>query len=160
MASQQEGASSYNIERRSRRREGVSGLLPQVASWLPRVCECSLKGGLEVIQLERLLERRPIAVAIRDAGWAIASRKDEWHTAGSECIGQRCYWFAVKIDVENGDVEIRLFGDLHRLVQACRRGGNRVAEFGQHVLEQHADHEFVFDDEDPPWLPGDLRFGC
>src|SRR5262249_34378111 len=35
------------------------------------------------------------------------------------------------------------------LIEAPSLGGGGVTELAQHVLEQHADHQLVFDDEDP-----------
>ena len=37
---------------------------------------------------------------------------------------------------------------LQGLVDAGGLGGDDVAELAQHVLEQHADHQLVLDDED------------
>jgi hypothetical protein len=44
--------------------------------------------------------------------------------------------------------KFRLLGQRHRLVDCAGLGRDRVAEVRQHAVEQHADHQFVFDDED------------
>ena len=36
-----------------------------------------------------------------------------------------------------------------RLFDPRRLGGDGVAEFVHHVLEQHADHQFILDDQNP-----------
>ncbi len=54
---------------------------------------------------------------------------------------------AVDIDVENGDVELAVGGDFGGLSDVADSGGDLVTEIGQHILEQHADEIFVFDNE-------------
>src|SRR6185436_9812872 len=69
--------------------------------------------------------------------------------ARGERFGHRAGGLAAEIDVEDGHVELgRLqrrqpLGNLGRL---CR---DREAEIQEHILDQHADHDVVLDDEDP-----------
>src|SRR5260221_8306487 len=59
------------------------------------------------------------------------------------------------------EIEVRGLRGLQGLLDAPGFRGDGVAEFGQHVLEQHADHQLVLDDEHPlrRWRLS-LREGC
>src|SRR5262245_36668567 len=118
----------------------------------------ALQHLLKPIHLERLLQRRP--VAIRLSQLAIARRKDERRATGNEGIGNRRDGLAVEIGVEDRKVEVGVLRRFQRLVDARGFGGDGVAKFAEHVLKQHADHHLVFDDEDPLGLRRGLRFGC
>src|SRR5256886_7016213 len=118
----------------------------------------ALQHLLKPIHLERLLQRWPVAIGVSQL--AIARRKDERRAAGNEGIGNRRDRLAVEIGVEDRKVEVALLRRFQRLVDARGFGGDGVAEFAEHVLEQHADHHLVFDDEDPLGLRRGLRFGC
>src|SRR6185503_7064985 len=48
----------------------------------------------------------------------------------------------------NGDVELGLLRQRHRFVDPSGFAGKSVTEVIQHVLQQHADHQFVLDHED------------
>ena len=113
-----------------------------------------LQHPLEPVDLERLLQRRPVAIGLGQAALAIAGGKDERHAAGDESVGHRQDWLAVEIDVEDGEVEVGGLRRFQGLVDAGGLGGDGVAEFAQHVLEQHADHQLVLDDEDALGLRG------
>jgi hypothetical protein len=104
---------------------------------------------LEAVHLERLFQRRPVAIAFGQAALAITRGKDERPATGHKRVRHRRDRLTLEIDVEDRDIELRGFRRLQRLVDASRLGGDRVAELAQHVLEQHADHQLVFDDEDP-----------
>jgi len=54
--------------------------------------------------------------------------------------------------------KIGLLRRFQRLFDAPGFCSDGVAEVAEHVLEQHADHQLVFDDEDPLGLRG--AFGC
>src|SRR2546430_14149890 len=118
----------------------------------------ALQHLLKPIHLERLLQRWPVAIGVSQL--AIARRKDERRAAGNEGIGNRRDRLAVEIGVEDRKVEVALLRRFQCLVDARSFGGDGVAEFAEHVLEQHADHHLVFDDEDPLGLRRGLRFGC
>src|SRR5262245_11084472 len=118
----------------------------------------ALQHLLKPIHLERLLQRRPVAIGLSQL--AIPRRKDERHAAGNEGIGNWRDGLAVEIGVEDRKVEVGVLRRFQRLVDARGFGGDGVAEFAEHVLEQHADHHLVFDDEDPLGLRRGLRFGC
>src|SRR6516162_9237466 len=64
----------------------------------------SLQHLLKPIHLERLLQRRPVAIGLSQL--AIARRKDERHAAGNEGIGNRRNGLAVEIGVEDRKVEV------------------------------------------------------
>jgi hypothetical protein len=66
---------------------------------------------------------------------------------------------AVEIGVEDRKVEVGILRRFQRLFDPRGFGGDGVAEFAKHVLEQHADHRLVFDDEDPLGLRRGA-FGC
>src|SRR5215472_19274956 len=118
----------------------------------------ALQHLLKPIHLERLRQRRPVAIGLSQL--AIPRRKDERRAAGNEGIGNRRDGLAVEIGVEDRKVEVGVLRRFQRLVDARGFGGDGVAEFAEHVLKQHADHHLVFDDEDPLGLRRGLRFGC
>jgi hypothetical protein len=118
----------------------------------------ALQHLLKPIHLERLVQRRPVAIGLSQ--FAIARRKDERRAAGNEGIGNRRDGVAVEIGVEDRKIEVGVLRRFQRLVNARGFGGDGVAEFAEHVLEHHADHHLVFDDKDPLGLRRGLRFGC
>src|SRR5215510_13527633 len=118
----------------------------------------ALQHLLKAIHLERLLQRRPVAIGLRQL--AIARGKDERRAADNEGIGNWRDRLAVEIAVKDRKVELGVLRRFQRLVDARGLGGDGVAEFVEHVLEQHANHHLVFDDEDPLGLRRGLRFGC
>jgi hypothetical protein len=73
---------------------------------------------------------------------------------GNEGFGNRQGGLAVEIGVEDRKVEVGVLRRFQRLFDARGFGGDGVAEFAEHVLQQHADHRLVFDDEDPLGLRG------
>src|SRR5262249_23805118 len=100
------------------------------------------------------------SVAIGLGQLAIARGKDERRAAGNEGIGNWRGRLAVEIGVEDRKVEVGVLRRFQRLVDTRGFGGDGVAEFAEHVLQQHGDHHLVFDDEDPLGLRRGLRFGC
>jgi hypothetical protein len=89
----------------------------------------------------------------------LARGKDERRAESNERIGNRRGGLAVEIGVEDRKIEVGILSRFQRLVDVRGLGGDDVAEFAEHVLEQHADHRLVFDDEDPLGLRRG-RFGC
>ncbi len=109
--------------------------------------------ALELLGLERLLQRRPAAIGLGQAVLAIAGDEDERQAALDQNIRHRKNLLAVEIDVENGDVEIALGGEVAGLGDGADRCADGKAEIGQHVLQQHADQIFILDHEN-------ARFRC
>ncbi len=103
--------------------------------------------GAELLGLEGLLQRRPVAVAVGQAAFAIAGDEDKGQAASGQNVGDRENLLPVEIDVENGGVEVAAGGKRARLSDGTDRRGHAIAEIGQHVLQQHADEIFVLDDE-------------
>src|SRR5215471_9070471 len=64
----------------------------------------ALQHLLKPIHLERLLQRRPVAIGLSQ--FAIARRKEERRAAGNEGIGNRRNRLAVEIGVEDRKVEV------------------------------------------------------
>src|SRR5262249_25841063 len=102
----------------------------------------------QVFQLERLLQGRASAIGLGQAALAVAGGKRERHAAFLQQVGHRIHSIAVEVDVEDGQVEVRLARQRHGLVEAAGRGGDAVTEVGQHVLQEHANHDLVFHHED------------
>src|SRR5260370_927693 len=63
------------------------------------------------------------------------------------------------IDVEDRKVEVGVLRRLQRRFDARGFGGDGVAEFAEHILEQYTDQRLVFHDEHPLDRPRG-RFGC
>ncbi len=74
-------------------------------------------------------------------------------------LGHRRNRLAVEIDVEHGDVEIGLFGERQGFLDAAGLRRDGMAEIAQHAFQQHADHQFVLDDEDA-LAAGHTRCSC
>ena len=55
---------------------------------------------------------------------------------------------AVEIDVEHGGDRNRQLDQAQGVVEAAGHTGQAVAEVGEHILQQHPDKEFVFDNKD------------
>src|SRR5216683_1521881 len=108
----------------------------------------ALQRLLETVQLERLLQRRPIAIGLGQAALAVAGGEDERQAAGDQGLGHRPDRLAVEVDVENREVEVGGLRRLQGFLDAPGLGGDGVAELAQHVLEQHADHQLVLDEQD------------
>src|SRR6267378_5072860 len=62
-----------------------------------------LRQGFE---LERLLQRRPVAIFFRKARRAVAGCEDERAVASLDQFGDRGEHLAVDVDVQNGEVEL------------------------------------------------------
>ena len=105
------------------------------------------RAGFELLDLERFLQRRAVAIGLGQAALAIAGDEDEGQAALGQNVGDRKNLLAVEIDVENGGVEIAIGGEVARFGDGADRRGDLVAEVGEHVLQQHADQIFVLDDE-------------
>src|SRR6516165_6322763 len=76
----------------------------------------ALQHLLKHIHLERLLQRRPVAIGLSKL--AIARREDERRAAGNEGIGNRGDGLAVEIGVEDRKVEVGVLRCFQRLVDA------------------------------------------
>jgi hypothetical protein len=98
-------------------------------------------------QLERLLQRRAVAILLGQARGAIAGRKDERPVARIDQFGNRRDHLAVDVDVEDGEVEISGLGELDRLVDIAGLRGHAVTEFFQHVGDHHPDHDLILHEE-------------
>ena len=59
----------------------------------------------ELLGLERLLQRRAVAIGLLQATLAIAGDEDEGQPALGEDVGDRIDRLAVDIDIEDGEVE-------------------------------------------------------
>ncbi len=83
-----------------------------------------------------------------DTALAIAAGEDEGDAALDQRFGDRGDRPVVEIDVKDGDVEFRLLGELQGFFDGAGLGGDGMAQIGEHALEQHANHEFILNDED------------
>ena len=54
----------------------------------------------------------------------------------------------VEIYVEDGEIEILGLGHFGRFIDAARHADQLITEVGEHILQQHADQEFVLDHKD------------
>ena len=66
----------------------------------------------------------------------------------AERLGDRTGRLAVEVDVEDGDVDVGGLGRRQRLLDLGGLRRHRKAEVVEHVLDQHADHDVVLDDQD------------
>src|SRR5262249_29643428 len=76
----------------------------------------ALQHLLKPIHLERLLQRRPVAIGLSQL--AIARRKEERRATGNEGIGNRRNGLAVEIGVEDRKVECSLLPTPRRCARA------------------------------------------
>ena len=119
-----------------------------------------LQRELEIVQVERLFQHRPIRMQFRNRRIGVARNEDEWSAARDERIGYRRNRPAIEIDVEDGNVEISIAGSLQCFFDLRCLGRDGVAELPHHIDEQHADHQLIFHDEDTLCIGGGLRTGC
>src|SRR5215470_3941813 len=111
----------------------------------------ALQHLLKPIHLEGLLQRRPVAIGFSQL--AIARRKDERRATGNEGIGNWGDGLAVEMGVEDRKVEVDVLRRFQRLVDARGFGGDGVAEFAEHVLNNAKD---LFVEATSPTIQGRL----
>ena len=119
-------------------------------------------GGLDGLRqrfrLKRLLQGRRLAIRLGHAALAVAGGEDKRQSAFDQNVDHRRNRLAVEIDVKNGDVELGLLGERQSLVDAAGFARKLAAEIGEHVLQQHADHQLILDHKDA--RSGDRTWHC
>src|SRR6185437_10459263 len=105
-------------------------------------------------ELERLLQRRAIAIFLRQARRAVAGGEDKGTVARLDQFGDRRNHLAVDVDVEDRDVEFGRLRELHGFVDLTSLGRDTEAQFLEHVGDHHPDHHLVFNEEHrAAWRP-------
>jgi len=115
---------------------------------LNRCRQRALQHPAQHVHLERLLQCWPVAIGFRQPTLAISGGEYEGRSARDQCLGHRRDGLPVEIDIEYRHIEFRGPDRRQRLVNTGRLGRDGVTELPQHVLEQHANHQFILDHED------------
>ena len=102
---------------------------------------------LQLVELKRLLQGRPVAIGVGQAAAAIAGDEHEGQAALADQVGHRIDVLAIEIHVQDGEIEFLGPGQLGRLIDAAGDADQVIAEVGKHIFQQHADQEFVLDHE-------------
>ena len=101
--------------------------------------------------LERFGQHDVLAEWHRDAGRPIAGREEKRDALAVEDFGNGRRPLAAKIDVEDRRIEPFRLDELKGFRGIAGRPDRHAAEIAQHILDQHGDHGFVFDDENAGW---------
>ena len=102
---------------------------------------------LQHFPLDRFLQNRDVAKPAVDAVGVVAGNEDERHVAPRQNFRDLVDHAVAEIDVEDGGVEVAVLGGLQCFEGGANRADDLEAEFGQALLDHHADQRFVLDQQ-------------